>query len=349
VFIDFKMPRDCADKTCADHWCATSGWRRWVLAVLTAILSVVTVIVAVQALQPRSVTLPGGKQFTNPDRRAKYQVALVDRNGGRKTIGFLPDSFNNPRISPDGKEVALDGEKSIWIAELSNISSPRRLTTGGNQTSWPIWNGDGTRIVFTSDRDGGARALFSMRADGAGEAELLVKPARAPEFWPSATSKWFSYTTVKGGEGNDFDIWTYSLAEKKATPVIEATPSAQLGSRFSPDLHWLAYQSNEMDPASGRGQLGQFQVYVEPFPRTGARFQITKRGGNRPLWSPEGKELFYDDGERLFSVAVRTRPTFTFGEPVGLPISGFVQVALRRNYDLMPDGKQFLMMFRAAP
>jgi serine/threonine-protein kinase len=118
--------------------------------------------------------------------------------------------------------------------------------------------------------------------------------------------------------------------------------SAQSGSRLSPDGRWIAYESNE----SGRAE-----VYVEPLPRTGQRFQISKTGGARPLWAPDMSKLYFDNNAgaatRIISVGVQMKPTFTWTEAVTLPIKDFLQPqgTYRRQYDLTPDGKQFLIVF----
>ena len=96
--------------------------------------------------------------------------------------------------------------------------------------------------------------MFWRPADGTGDAELLVKPARAPESW-SARQQRFSFITFK--DGGDYDVWTYSLAEKRATPFAALPGSPQHSSRFSPDGRWLAYVSAES---------GQLEVYVSRFP-----------------------------------------------------------------------------------
>jgi hypothetical protein len=134
-------------------------------------------------------------------------------------------------------------------------------------------------------------------------------------------------------------VWTYSLQDKKAAPLIEVPSSSQINPSFSPDGRWIAYASNE---------TGNVEIYVQPFPSTGAKFQITRDGAGHPLWSPDGKELFYERAGRLFSVAIRTQPAFAFGSPVTLPITGFIQDAgtTPRLYDITKDGKQFVMLFR---
>ena len=150
-----------------------------------------------------------------------------------------------------------------------------------------------------------------------------------------------SYITLNTNGGNaDYDVWTYSFRDKKAAPLIQVKNSAQHSSRFSPDGKWIAYVSDE---------TGRLELYVQPFPLTGARFQITKNGGGHPLWSPDGKELYFDNSARIFKVAIRTQPSFSAGEPVLTPINGFVQGAgnYRRQYDITPNGKQFVMLFES--
>src|SRR5205823_5255784 len=96
-------------------------------------------------------------------------------------------------------------------------------------------------------------------------------------------------------------------------------------------------------------ETGKLELYVQPFPVTGAKFKVSKNGGGHPLWSPDEKELYFDNSGRMFSVAIRTAPTFSAGDPVALPVSGFLQGQgnVRRQYDMTPDGKQFIMMFDA--
>jgi hypothetical protein len=121
------------------------------------------------------------------------------------------------------------------------------------------------------------------------------------------------------------------------TPLARIPVSAQLSSQFSPDGHWFAYMSNES---------GEFQIYVEPWPQTGAKFQATKSGGVTPMWSADSTEIYYENGTHMYAVTFTNGVTM-FGQPRELPISGFVPAGLRRNFDLMPDFKTFLMVFRS--
>jgi WD40-like Beta Propeller Repeat len=123
-------------------------------------------------------------------------------------------------------------------------------------------------------------------------------------------------------------------------------------SAFSPDGRWFAYVSGEATGASG------FQVFVQPFPPTGAQYQITTEGGSNPVWSPDGKQLFYNTVAgptqtaapgKLVAVDIRTEPSFSFGKPVPIPITGAILGGAGTNYDITPDGKHFVAHSRIDP
>jgi eukaryotic-like serine/threonine-protein kinase len=270
-----------------------------------------------------------------PPIRPDFHLTLVDRDGRRILAGMVPGSTFAPRISPDGREVAFDtsDDGTIWIAKLPDLSSKRRLTTEGRNRG-AMWSGDGQRILYIADHEG-AETLFWRRADGTGAPELVMKPVRAPESWSSRLQR-FSFITIK--EGGDYDLWTYSLNEKRATAFAAVPGSPQHSSSFSPDGRWIAYVSAE---------TGRLEVYVQSFPGPGPKIQVTKTGGGHPLWAPDQRELFFDNAGQVFAVEIGTEPNLTVAEPKGLPIKGFVQGPLRRQYDLTPDGKQFLMLFRS--
>ena len=256
-----------------------------------------------------------------------FQLTWVDRQGARTPIGPLPPGTFAPRISPDGRRVAFDtGDGTIWIAELSALGSPRRLAAG----RFPMWSPDGARVLFA-----GANGfqLFWQAADGTGEPERIAETARAPESWSTGLGL-VSYITLTGAA--DYDIWAFAPADRSQKAVIVEPTSAQMSSRFSPDGKWIAYQSNE---------TRRFEIYVEPFPRTGTRVRVTDNGGERPVWSPDGRELFYDFEGTLYAAAVTTVPAFAARTPVALPITGFLQATGRRLWDVSPDGSRFLMMF----
>ena len=256
-----------------------------------------------------------------------FELTWVDRQGTKTPIGRLPPGTFAPRLSPDGRRVAFDtGDGSIWVAALANLASPCCIGAG----RYPMWSSDGTRLLFA-----GANGfqLYWQAADGSSEPERLADTARAPESWSTALGL-VSYITLTGA--SDYDIWAFAPGDRSRRAIVAEPSSAQLSSRFSPNGKWIAYQSNE---------TGRFEVYVEPFPHTGVRVRVTDAGGERPVWSPDGREIFSDNDRRLYVTGVTTAPALTATAPTALPISGFLQATGRRLWDMSADGTRFLMMF----
>jgi serine/threonine-protein kinase len=241
-------------------------------------------------------------------------------------------------VSPNGKRLAFvnddDKEAIVWIYDLSGTSTMQRLTSGGN-SRFPIWTSDSKRVAFQSDRDGDL-AIFWQPADG-GTPERLTRPdqgeSHAPESWsPKGDSFLFSVT-----KGSDVSLWTFSLQERKATPFGAVHSSTPTNAAFSPDGKWVAYQST---------QRGMTTIYVQPFPATGATYQVLGKGSDsphHPRWSPDGKELFYDTNPNVAgfeAVSVTAQPTFAFGNAVAVPkLFLMAGPTLRTPYDITPDGR----------
>jgi serine/threonine-protein kinase len=268
---------------------------------------------------------------------AQVDLALMDRKGGVELLNLSPASYEYPRVSPDGKRIAVgtdDGKEAIvWIHDLSGASALRRLTFGG-RNRFPIWSADGQRVAFQSDREGDL-AIFWQLADGTGTAERLTKPdqgtSHIPEAWsPNGETLLFSVT-----EGSTVSLWAFSMQNKKAIPFDAVQSSNPTTAVFSPDGRWVAYASNER---------GTDSIYVQPFPATGAKFQIFSNPGDgphHPRWSPDGKEIFYiPRGGALEAVSVSTQPTFAFGNPMPVPRRfPTASPTTPRTWDVTPDGK----------
>jgi hypothetical protein len=187
--------------------------------------------------------------------------------------------------------------------------------------------------VFFIVPNGSKERMFSIAAAG-GEAEMVIEEARAPESWSDAAQV-LSYITLSG---TNYDVRGYSLRDKSLVPIA-VQPVSEMGSRFSPDGRWLAYESFEH---------GAPEIYVEPWPRMGARTRVTTGGGRRPVWSSDGREIVFDrDDRQLYSIRVQGTSPLSFTEPTALPIKGFIQGGARRQWDVLPDGRM-LMMFPAS-
>jgi eukaryotic-like serine/threonine-protein kinase len=271
---------------------------------------------------------------------AAFELALVDLNGTKKVLGQLPPSVYAPRISPDGARIAFetrepsdpDGPR-LWIGDLSNIAGRRSLPLVVGQLNWaPMWTPDGERVLFIVSRAGRPDAVYSRRVDGTGEPEHVID-ARSGEGW-SADGSQLRFLTLKGS--HDYGISLLDMASRKITRLVDLPGSAQHSSSVSPDGRWMAYASNE---------TGRYEVWIEPFPRSGARLQLTDGGGSHPLWAPDGQSLYFDRDHQMFQFALNTQDLASISKPTPLPITGFAQAEYRRQFDLMPTGRQFLMLF----
>ena len=289
--------------------------------------------------------------FVASQQLSLTRLAFTDGVGAKKFLPFPAGFYANPRISPDGTQLVAEvaGESgnndiNLWIYDLSGAASPRRLTFSGADNN-PIWTRDGQRIIYTSGPDGG-RAIYWQRADGTGSAERLTEPVPAAVASTSLSGdgKTLAFTGLPRSEN---DIWMLPLdGERKPQPLIQAKGTTQRRGSFSLDGHWIAYASDESK---------REEVYVQPLPPTGAKYQISRNGGTSPLWSPEGKSLFYLEAAaqpglyRLISVRVRTQAGFAFSNPTPLVEQILLKNSLGpRPYDITPDGKQFVAVFPAS-
>lgn len=200
-------------------------------------------------------------------------LGLVDQKGVVELLKMPVGAYRDPRISPDGKQVAfgsVDGnEVIVWVYELAGATSMRRLTQGGRNRH-PVWSPDGKRVAFQSDREGDA-ALFWQPADGSGTAERLTKPepgtTHVPESWsPDGKSLLFGASS-----GSDVSLQILSLDDRKVRAFGNVLSRQPVNATFSPDGKWVAYTS--------QAASGSVQIYVQPFPPTGATYQVRSPGG----------------------------------------------------------------------
>jgi len=266
----------------------------------------------------------------------------VDREGGEEAITAEPGSYALARISPDQTRVALDDRNingDIWIWDFAG-ETLTRLTVGEGGGSYPTWTPDGERIAYSLSNTGEHRIDWKA-ANNTGRPEPVGTNLTEPDsvylnpsfFSPSGTE--LVYRNVSAGIGGNIGMITIG---SDAEPVWLLQESySERNAELSPDGRWMAYQSDES---------GTDEIYVRPFPNVDDDLvQVSNASGFMPLWSRDGRELFYLErgtGERLMSVSVEATDTdFSFGDRTALfdwPYIGTFGVA-GRPYDVADDGR----------
>ena len=256
-----------------------------------------------------------GSLAYDPNAVTDYQqLTWVDRAG--KALGRLGPAgteYEVPRLSPDGKRVAVARRdpqtrtRDIYVIDIARGASSR-LTFDPGQDHNPVWSPDGSRIAWYANRDG-AFQIYQKPASGVGQEELLLQTDRliAPGSW-SADGRFILYTRTDPKTG--LDLWTLPLAGNRQPSSFWQTPFREFQGRFSPDGRWVAYTSDDQ---------GRTEVYVQTFPSSGDKWQISTHGGQYPWWRSDGKELYYLSADRkLMAVEVKPGGSFEARSPRAL-------------------------------
>jgi serine/threonine-protein kinase len=289
-----------------------------------------------------------------PQAAGESTLVWVSRDGTEQVLGAPARTYNQPRLSPDGRRIAVDviaGPQAmqVWLYDVARDTLTPFTFEGLNRHA--TWTLDGKRIVFMSNREG-VTQLYWQLVDGSGGSERLTNNAPiatadvldVPYSW-SRDGELLTFVKVDPTKGAEF--WMLDVATPSASPeqrhVAQRLPlevsSPDGGPQFSPDGRWLAYASDD--------ESGQRQVYVQPYPGPGGKWQISTDGGNEPLWNPNGRELFYRRGDEMMVVDISAEAGITAGKPQSLFAGRYAKTLpgwVRPNYDVSPDGQQFLML-----
>ena len=271
------------------------------------------------------------------DPGGSRRLVWADRNGGITTLQGQPDEYNWPRVSPGGQRVAFTTRfpvGHVWIDDLERGTRERLVPEFGElENTFPEWTPDGSRIVFTSEND-----LFWKAADGGGMAEpLLTADQRqvAGSWAPGGQTLAFYRVTAESAR----DIFTLTVGGEPKSLVSEG--SDQVAPRISPNGQWIAYMSSES---------GNPEVYVRPYPGPGSRTLISRAGGEGPVWSRDGAELYYfvptgaASGQMMVVDVLESTDRFRSSAPRVLFDGPFTTTANGNpNYDVAHDGR-FLMV-----
>jgi Tol biopolymer transport system component len=266
------------------------------------------------------------------------ELIWFDREGKRIGSAAGRGFYMHPRLSPDEQRIVVNrldfqqAARDLWIIDVVR-STVSRLTFGTSNQTNAVWSPDGGRIVFTSDRDG-AYGLYEKLSNGAAGEQVLLrtKTPKTSSDW-SADGRFIAYEEV--GTKESSDLWVLPLfGDRKPIPFLRTEFNESQG-RFSPDGRWMAYVSDES---------GRKEIYVQTFPPSGAKWQISTDGGNFPNWRGDGKELFYmAPDQKLMSVEVRADSTLLAGKPRALFEARYFNIPIP-PYTVSSDGRRFLIV-----
>jgi eukaryotic-like serine/threonine-protein kinase len=264
------------------------------------------------------------------------QLAWIGRGGERlEIVGEPANGQFRLGLSPDEKQVAftLTGPAQytdIWVRDFAR-SIPTRFTFHPGVELYPVWSPDGSRIVFGSDREG-PFDLYVKSASGAGQEELLVKSGnnKYPADW-AVGGRLLIYNETDPKTNSD--LWVTPLEGERKPTVFLKTEFNERHGAFSPNGKWIAYSSDE----SGRDE-----IWVQPYPAIGAKWQVSNMGGRFPRWRGDGKELYWlDENGTLMAADVSVEPALRPGTPRSLFET---KISSRfERYAVSRDGKRFLV------
>jgi hypothetical protein len=261
-----------------------------------------------------------------------WSLVWVDRQGRESPLTDVGVALDTPRLSPDGSRIVFRKPApncDLWSYDLARGTLTRLTLEGDNHGS--IWTADGARVIFT--RTNQPPELLSIAAEG-GPVQRMADPSRLASL-PSRDVFLTSWLERRGDllvrSGTD----TFLIPKTGEPRQIGQTLFEDSHAVFSPDGAHVAYASDES---------GRLEVYVQPNSGDGRRVQISTDGGTEPVWSRNGKQLFFRQGRSLMIVDVATSPALSFGRPRLLFSGNYMTHTVAANYDVSPDGQRFLMV-----
>jgi serine/threonine-protein kinase len=255
-------------------------------------------------------------------------LVLIDRRGVARDIGRDTAGYAGPRLSPDGRRVAVGrttgSESDLWTIDLATGAADP--VPGGTGALWPFWDPDGDWLVYQK-AGVDVRGVARIPADGSSPARTVLNGPWLP--WTFDRSGALLYYGADSGQSGRFVIRRMPLDHPESSQVVIRAPFFMIQPRVSTDGRWIAYTSSE---------TGRREVFVSAYPGPGAKTQISQGGGEQPLWSDRG-EIIYRNGANIMAATIRVRDRV---EVVSRAVrySGPTEY----NFDMSPDGSTLVML-----
>jgi serine/threonine-protein kinase len=304
----------------------------------------------IQGVEDISISNSGTLIYTPAMPQAegpKHTLVWVDEEGNETPLDAPPNTYSQPKISPDGKQIAVvigsypNEDIYVWDIERKSLT---KLTLDESREMVPVWTPDSKRIIYWSTHEDSTQGgIYWRPADGSGSIEKMISVSdRALMPWSiTRDGKYLLMQELPSLTNGDIGMLSMD-GEYKRKPLLQKEYS-EAQPTISPDGQWLAYASDE----STREML-KTEVYIRPFPEVEeSKTQVSIGGGTSPIWSPDGTELFYLSGDNsVMAVTVRTEPTLSLGTPRILFQGNYYGITESSGtpYDIHPDGDRFIMI-----
>ncbi len=282
-----------------------------------------------------SLSLNGTLAFASGN--SAVRLVWAEEKAQPRNVLEEPGSYWWPRISPDGTQIAVtiigSALNDVWIYNIRTGTRTRLTTEGGER---PEWTPDGKRVLFTNRSPAGA-GIWWQPVDGSGPAERLDpripgNPTPPLEAVISPDGKTVLVRIISGE--NHRDLYYMTIGPNTPAKPWLATKANEITPRFSPDGKWVAYASDESR---------DYEVYVRPFPGPGARYQISTGGGSEPVWSRDGRRIYYmKDGQMMVADVAASNGFAVLSRRVLFPWRAGPNLS-HANYDVSPDGKMLML------
>ena len=274
---------------------------------------------------------------TSPGSYNAQRLVWVSRAGAIATVPLPERAYENVALSPDGSRAVLqirEGMTRLWIYDFGrNTLTPIGPGTGSSQAAQ--WTPEGAHVIYRGTRKG-TRNLYRLAVDGSGVEQRLTTK-RGVSQTPtsvSADGRILLYEEVGPDEPEGTGIWVLRLDTDSAPRRLFPLPATGRDGQLSPDGRWVAFQANV---------ASRKEIFVAPFSGAGERRLVSTDGGSEPLWSHDGRELFYQNGDKLLGVAVTPGATFSAGPPRVLHEGRFFRtITGNTSFSATKDGMRFL-------
>jgi Tol biopolymer transport system component len=286
-------------------------------------------------------TVSGGILAFRRDHLQKSQLTWYDRSGKPLSTAGPAGDYADVLLSPDGTRVAVvrtdprSRSNDLWTLDLAR-ENLTRLTFDPSEHLMPRWSSDGKKILFSSNRPGSTGVFWKMASGGPDELFLKTDRATFVDDW-SRDGRFILYESLDPKTG--YDLWGVPMPGPGVPFPYVVAPGRQRNARFSPDGRWVAYCSDE---------TGRAEIYVQPFPATGARWLVSADGGDQPFWRGDGREVVYVNGKMEVTAAeVRIGETFEASAPrplfsIHTPFA-FGLATFGAPFAMTADGRRFLV------